>query len=85
MEMDQMVILLRQVISEELKPIRDDISGLKSDMDGLKQEVSTMNERLKRFEETVSRVEASQSEEVTGMLKLLYRKLEVIRKGNTGD
>ncbi|CAM5779289.1 hypothetical protein [Brevibacillus borstelensis] len=87
MEMDQMATLLRTIISEELKPIRDDISelksdmnGLKSDVDGLKQDVSTMNERLKRVEETVSRVEASQSEEVTGMLKLLDRKLDVIRK-----
>ncbi|MCC0566271.1 hypothetical protein [Brevibacillus borstelensis] len=87
MEMDQMATLLRTIVSEELKPIRDDISelksdmdGLKSDVDGLKQDVSTMNERLKRVEETVSRVEASQTEEVAGMLKLLDRKLDVIRK-----
>ncbi|MED1854699.1 hypothetical protein ABE430_25185 [Brevibacillus agri] len=80
MEMDQMATLLRTIVSEELKPIRDDISELKSDVDGLKQDVSAMNERLKRVEETVSRVEASQSEEVTGMLKLLDRKLDVIRK-----
>ncbi|MFC0212107.1 hypothetical protein ACFFK0_06500 [Paenibacillus chartarius] len=75
MEMGQMATLLRTIISEELKPIRDDVSGLKNDMEGLKQDVSAMNERLKRVEETVSRVEASQSEEVTGMLKLLDRKI----------
>ncbi|MCM3470176.1 hypothetical protein [Brevibacillus borstelensis] len=71
MEMGQMATLLRTIISEELKPIQN--------------EISEMNGRLKKVEETVSRMEASQSEGIAGMLKLMNEKLEVIRKGNTGD
>ncbi|MCM3591242.1 hypothetical protein M4D58_11490 [Brevibacillus borstelensis] len=71
MEMGQMATLLRTIISEELKPIQN--------------EISEMNGRLKKVEETVSRMEASQSEGIAGMLKLMNEKLDVIRKGNTGD
>lgn len=32
MEMDQLASLLRMILAEELKPIRDDIAGLKEDI-----------------------------------------------------
>ena len=54
MDNQELLIAIREIVKEELKPVKADVSGLKEDMSGVKADVSGLKEDMSGVKADVS-------------------------------
>ena len=88
---NDLMVMIKQLLKEELKPIRDDIQEIKSDTQGLKNQVSENTSILKALEHKTDVMRAEQEKmgndiaHIQGDLKALSKdvsNVEIITSSN---
>lgn len=84
MDMDHMTMLLRTIVSEELKaklkPIQDELGEVKKTVREMKETIGEMSQTVVGMKDQLDRLATKQSYDKLAMLQIINGKLDNIRK-----